>query len=116
MVAQALQIAQWSANIGTSTAVPTAPPALAPVLAYPPLPPVPAVASGTGLTLLSADQHQQQQQYAQYALFQQQALQAQQQAMMIQQQLRWPPHFETNGGAYVYQAKTGYYHVLSTKL
>uniref|UniRef100_A0A7S3HDM7 Uncharacterized protein n=1 Tax=Spumella elongata TaxID=89044 RepID=A0A7S3HDM7_9STRA len=88
LVAQALQVAQWSANIGHTAAPPPPPPA-----------PVVAVDS-------VGSYEQQQQQYAQYALYQQQALQAQQQAL-LQQQLRWPPHFETNGGAYVYQAKTG---------
>lgn len=95
MVAQALQVAQWSANIGN-----TAPPTVLPTTAPPPPPTAP---SGVVDLALS---YEQQQQYAQYALYQQQTLQVQQQAL-LQQQLRWPPHFETNGGSYVYQAKTG---------
>lgn len=102
LVAQALQAAQWSANNGYGTAtVPgmvgaghaaPAPPAqpYGGVLA-PPAPPLPSVAgaldnSSTGSTS------------AQYDTF-----------GLAPVVVRFPPNFDTNGGSYVFQAKSGYF-------
>jgi len=126
LVMQALQAAQWSAQVGMpASSTTTDPGGFAPSHAYPAMPyvqppvlsiphvatPYFAVPGAADPSYGAASAHQQ---YAQYPLYNgcpgtQEYLEVHQQQLpvMVKPAVRWPPLFETNGGAYVFQAKTG---------
>lgn len=105
LVAQALQAAQWSANNGYSTTVPHSQQPPAPPGAPPTAPAQPAMYPTGSTAYVSAPPPPPQYTPA-FQLPQHMPLQVPAQENVVP---RWPPHFETNGGQYVYQAASGYF-------